>query len=62
MSGSVNRVENDNLENHGENGVAVPVVGAPPQNPDNTPGPIPADADSQDAQQVDETSHTDRSI
>ncbi|XP_070008124.1 uncharacterized protein [Nicotiana sylvestris] len=62
MSGSINRVENDYLENHGENGVAVPVVGAPPQNPDNSPRPIPVDAGSQDVQHVNETSHTDRSI
>ncbi|XP_070011731.1 uncharacterized protein [Nicotiana sylvestris] len=62
MSGSVNRVENDNLENHRENGVAIPVIGTPLQNPDNAPRPIPEDAGSRDAQQVDENSHTDRSI
>jgi len=62
MSGSVNRVENDNLENHGENGVAIPDVGAPPQNPDNAPGPILVDVDSQNAQQVDKTPHTDKRI
>ena len=49
MSSSVNRVENDNLKNHGENGMVVPATEAPPQNPDNTLGPIIVDADSQDA-------------
>ncbi|XP_019237440.1 PREDICTED: uncharacterized protein LOC109217629 [Nicotiana attenuata] len=62
MSGSVNIVENDDLENHGEDSVAVPIVGAPPRNPENAPGPTPADAVSRDAQQIDETSRTDKSI
>ncbi|XP_019229409.1 PREDICTED: uncharacterized protein LOC109210447 [Nicotiana attenuata] len=61
MSGSVNKVENDRLEDHGENGITIPAAGAPLQDPDNTPGPILLDADSQDAQQVNETSHTDKS-
>uniref|UniRef100_A0A1U7YPT8 Uncharacterized protein LOC104246683 n=1 Tax=Nicotiana sylvestris TaxID=4096 RepID=A0A1U7YPT8_NICSY len=43
LSGSVNRVENNNLENYRENGVAVTIIGTPPQNPDNAPGPIPTD-------------------
>ncbi|XP_070023223.1 uncharacterized protein [Nicotiana sylvestris] len=51
MSGSVNRVESNNPEKHGEIGVAVSLVGAPPQNPDNAPGSIPVEA-SQDAQQA----------
>nr|XP_009794576.1 PREDICTED: uncharacterized protein LOC104241331 [Nicotiana sylvestris] len=46
MSSSVNEVENDNLENHGENGMAISVTGAPPQNPDIAPGLILADTDS----------------
>nr|XP_016477134.1 PREDICTED: uncharacterized protein LOC107798626 [Nicotiana tabacum] len=62
MSGLVNRVGNGNLKNHGENGMAELVIGAPLRNPDNALGSVPADAISQDAQQVDETSHTDGSI
>ncbi|XP_019225132.1 PREDICTED: uncharacterized protein LOC109206730 [Nicotiana attenuata] len=46
ISGLVKRVENDDLKNHGENGVAVPIVGVPPRNPENTPGPTPAEAAS----------------
>ncbi|XP_070007645.1 uncharacterized protein LOC107781528 [Nicotiana tabacum] len=47
MSNSVNGGENNNLEDHGENGVAVPGVGVPPQNPGNAPEPVPVDAAQQ---------------
>ncbi|XP_070022712.1 uncharacterized protein [Nicotiana sylvestris] len=42
---------NNNLENHGENGVDVPGAGIPPRNPENVPEPIPVDVVSRDAQQ-----------
>lgn len=62
MSNSVNGGKNNNLEDHRENGVDVPGVGVPPQNPGNTPEPVPVNTISRDAQRVDISSHTDRSI
>nr|XP_009770314.1 PREDICTED: uncharacterized protein LOC104221036 [Nicotiana sylvestris] len=44
MSHSVNGDENNNLEDHGENCVAVPDIIVLPQNPGNAPEPIPVDA------------------
>ncbi|XP_075099244.1 uncharacterized protein LOC142176079 [Nicotiana tabacum] len=40
MSGSINKVENNNLEDHGQNEVVIPASGAPPQNPDGILEPI----------------------
>lgn len=49
------------LEDHGENGVAVPGIGVPPQNPESAPEPIPVGTVSCNAQYVDVSSHTNGS-
>ena len=62
MSNSVNAPENNGPEDHGENGVVVPGVDLPQRNHEDAPEPIPVDVVSRDAQHVDISSHTNRSI
>ncbi|XP_070023243.1 uncharacterized protein [Nicotiana sylvestris] len=62
MSNSINGGGNNNLEDYEENGLDVLGVGVPPQNHENAPEPIPVDAVSCDAQNVDISSHTNRSM
>nr|XP_016432869.1 PREDICTED: uncharacterized protein LOC107759439 [Nicotiana tabacum] len=62
MSNSINGDENNNLEDHGENGVVVLDVVVPQQNPRNAPDPGPMDMVSHDTQRIDVSSHTDRRV
>ncbi|XP_070020210.1 uncharacterized protein [Nicotiana sylvestris] len=61
MSNSVNAHENNSLEDHGENGVAVPGVSVPLRNIEDAPEPILVDVVSHNSQHVDISSHTNRS-